>query len=159
MMKPTVYIETTIPSYYFDERADLLRDIQRTRQWWDSEREEYECMISPMVLRELEQGDYPYQEQCLELVSDIPVLEVNEEIEEIVEVYLAHHLMPRHPAADAVHLAFASYYRIDYLLTWNCKHLANARKEGHLKRINERLGLYLPRLVTPQTLQLTEDQR
>jgi predicted nucleic acid-binding protein len=156
-MKPSVYIETTIPSYYHDDRQELARDIQRTREWWDEERGEYECYISAIVLAELDQGDYESKSRCLQLVEDIPILEVTSEVEEIAEVYRASKVMPREPAADAVHLALASYYRMDYLLTWNCRHLANVRKEEHLRLINERLRLHVPRLATPQGLRLKEE--
>lgn len=64
---------------------------------------------------------------------------------EIVEVYIEHQLMPQ----DPLHLALASYYRCDFLLTWNCNHLANANKFNHIKRINTLLGLFVPMLVTP----------
>ena len=127
-MKPTVYIETTIPSYYHDDRPALQRDILRTREWWDVERDGYECFVSPVVLTELDQGDYPNKNDCLSLVADLPVLEILSEIEEISEAYWQHQVMPRRPSGDAAHLAIASYYRVDYVLTWNCKHLANARK-------------------------------
>jgi predicted nucleic acid-binding protein len=157
-MKPTVYIETTIPSYYFDEREDLRRDIARTREWWNRERNEYECFISPIVLAELEHGDYPHRRECMSLVQSLPVLELTDEVEDIAEAYWQQHVMPRKPSGDAAHLAIASHYRIDYLLTWNCKHLANVRKEKHLRILNARLGLWVPRLVTPLNLQLTEDE-
>jgi predicted nucleic acid-binding protein len=153
-MKPTVYIETTVPSYYCDERPELAADIQRTREWWDQERSHYECFISAVVLAELERGDYEGKVRCLQLVEHFPMLDLAPEVEEIAEIYRESKLMPRQPSADAVHLALASYYRIDYLLTWNSVHLANVRKEEHLARLHERLKLHVPRLVTPQTLRL-----
>ncbi len=152
-MRLTVYIETTIQSYYFDDRPELLRDISRTRQWWDHERQDYECFISAVVLDELSEGEYPHQDDCLGLVVNVPRLEINEDVLEIAEVYWAHRLMPRLPVRDAYHLAVASLYRMDVLLTWNCSHLANANKAVHLTRLNQRLGLSVPQLVTPHQLQ------
>ena len=73
-------------------------------------------------------------------------------IAEIVEVYIQQHLMPKDPVGDALHLALASHYKCDFLLTWNCRHLANANKFGHIKRVNVMLGLYVPMLVTPLEL-------
>ncbi len=157
-MNPTVYIETTIPSYYSDERAELAADIARTRQWWDVERFEYECFISPAVLDELLTGAYPKKERCLQLVADIQILAADPEVIDIAEVYRANKLMPRVPSADALHVAFASYYRMDYLLTWNCQHLANARKARHLEELNMRLRLGVPRIVTPDMLRPAEEE-
>jgi predicted nucleic acid-binding protein len=125
-MKPTVYIETTIPSYYHDTRPLQAADITRTRQWWDVERGDYECFISEVVLSELGEGDYPNKEKCLTLLDGIAELAVIEEVERIALVYQARQLMPKLPVRDALHVAVTSYYRMDFLLTWNCRHLANA---------------------------------
>jgi predicted nucleic acid-binding protein len=157
IMKPTVYIETTIPNYYFDRRTVLTQQAARTRQWWDQERDDYECFLSPAVMVELEAGQYAHQKQCLQLVKDLPVLEHIPWIEEITAVYWSRKLMPSPPSADAIHVAFASYYRMDYLLTWNIRHLANVRKDEHLRVINMKLGLHVPRLITPDQLLPTED--
>lgn len=156
-MKKTVYIETTIPSYYHDRRPELIRDVERTREWWDRERQEYECFISAVVVDELSEGEYPFKKECQELVGSIPRLEINEEILEIAEVYWKHGLMSRSPLRDAWHLAIVSYYRIDVLLTWNCRHLANVNKVQHLRRLNLLMDLGVPLLVTPWQLQTTGD--
>jgi predicted nucleic acid-binding protein len=152
IMRPLVYIETTIPSYYCDGRSELAADIARTREWWDNEREGYECFISAVVLEELASGHYPTQDDCLGLITELPLLDVNQEVVEVAEVYRLRGLMPRNPAADALHLALASCYRVDYLLTWNCRHLANANKARRLAELNERMNLGTPRLVTPHQL-------
>jgi predicted nucleic acid-binding protein len=151
-VKPTVYIETTIPSYYCDGRVEFAGEIARTREWWDKEREDYECFISVVVIDELSAGEYPGREACLGLVEGLSVLDVNQEILDIAAAYQAQKLMPHDPAADAIHLALASYYRMEYLLTWNCRHLANARKVRHLESLNARMGLSVPVLATPYML-------
>ena len=156
-MKPTVYIETTIPSYYCDERPAMAGEIARTREWWDRERGDYECFISPVVLDELGAGSYPSQTACLALVEGFPLLEVSSEVVDIAAVYQSHGLMPKAPVRDALHLALPSYYRIDYLLTWNCRHLANANKIRRIETLNLQMGLSVPRLVTPSQLQPVED--
>jgi hypothetical protein len=156
-VKPTVYIETTIPSYYCDRRTELARDITRTREWWDEERHLYEVFISLAVVDELEHGNYPRKNECLGFVRGLPLLDVTPEVEEIAEAYWTHRLMPRPPVRDALHVAIASFYRLDYLLTWNCTHLANANKAVHLEMLNARLHLGLPRLVTPEQLRPLED--
>lgn len=156
-MKPTVYIETTIPSYYCDTRPTLAKDIARTREWWDSERDAYECFTSLFVLEELERGNYPTRAACLELVETLPLLDVARDLDEIAEVYWSNGLMPRPPVRDAYRVAFASFYRMDFLLTWNCTHLANINKAVHLEALNARMHLGLPRLVTPEQLRPLEE--
>lgn len=156
-MKPTVYIETTVPSYYCDDRPELARDIARTRKWWDEERGDYNCFVSSVVVDELSAGRYATKADCLALVAEMPVLRIVPDVLEIARVYQAQSLMPVHPAADSIHLALASYYRMEYLLTWNCRHLANAQKAVHYETINARLHLGLPRLITPHQLEPWED--
>jgi hypothetical protein len=156
-MKPTVYIETTIPSYYYDGRPELTPDIARTRQWWDHERVDYECFISQIVWAELTEGEYPNKEDCLALIADVSVLSITDEIERIAAVYRAQSLMPRLPSRDSLHVAIASFYRMDFLLTWNCRHLANANKVKRLRELNLEMGLSIPQLITPDQLQPLED--
>lgn len=151
-MNPSVYIDTTIPSYYVDTRASVLVHIERTREWWDNERRFYKIFGSQFVLRELQEGGFPGQKEALALMHEIPLLAANPEIEDIVAQYLDNYLMPSADDRDAFHLAFASYYRMDYLLTWNCAHLANVNKRKHVARINQRLGLFVPIITTPLEL-------
>lgn len=156
-MKPTVYIETTIPSYYYDEREVIAKEISRTREWWDAERDGYECFTSPVVFEELQEGSYPHQEECVGLVVDLPSLTLVAQIRDIAATYQARRLMPKEPVRDALHLAVASYYRMDFLLTWNCRHLANATKVRHLERLNQGMGLSVPILTTPFLMQTWEE--
>ena len=88
-------------------------------------------------------------EQCLALLDNVSLVSIEPEITEIVNIYISHHVMPSDPAGDALHLAVASYHKCDFLLTWNCRHLANANKYGHIRRINTLLGLFIPNIVTP----------
>lgn len=156
-MKPLVYIETTIPSYYFEVRPGLAADAARTREWWDRERDRYDCYISPIVLDELNQGDYPTKKDCLSLVAGLPLLTVNQEVLDIAKVYQERSLTPKNPVRDALHVALASYYRVDFLLTWNCRHIANANKARHMEKLNAQMHLGLPLLVTPHLLRLLEE--
>jgi predicted nucleic acid-binding protein len=100
----------------------------------------------------LSRGRFPGRNDALKLVSDLELLPIVEEIEEIVTVYVSHCLMPKDAVGDALHLAVASFYGCDYLLTWNCRHLANANKYRHMRRINAMLDLIMPSLVTPLEL-------
>jgi predicted nucleic acid-binding protein len=157
-MKPTVYVDTTIPSYYVDQRETLRLHIDRTRHWWDTERPQYQVFVSDLVVLELQEGDYPSKSDALALVASIPRLAPAPAVGEIVAAYLTHRLMPRQDLRDAFHLAFASFYKVDFLLTWNCQHLANARKQQHIRTVNSVLGLSSPLIVTPLELVITEDE-
>ena len=157
-MRRRVYVETSILSYYCEIRKDpeSITKRQWTRDWWDNHRQNYEVVISPSVIDELERGDYPTKGETLRLVQGIPLLEITDEIEDIVAEYLSHKLMPKDPAGDALHLALASYYQCHFLLTWNCEHLANANKFEHIRHINTLLGLFVPTIITPYELMYEE---
>ena len=116
----------------------------------------YELVTSEGVIAELEEGKYPTQAEAVKLVRGLPRLDVPDEIAEIIDTYINNHLMPRERIGDALHLALASYHKCDFLLTWNCSHIANANKFEHIRIINTRLGLFVPSLVTPIEL-CTED--
>ena len=157
-MTRRVYIETTIPSFYFETRSEpeMIARREWTRRWWDGADARYELVTSEAVLEELARGDFPAREDCMRLVEDVPLLPIEPAVAEIVRTYIARQVMPSSPVGDALHLAVASYHRCDFLLTWNCRHLANANKFDHIRRVNGMLGLFVPSLVTPLEL-LEED--
>jgi hypothetical protein len=149
-----VYLETTFFSFYHDERTApaivAMRDW--TRQFWDERRKEYDLVASEAVLGELRKGGAYHKETALQMALTIPLLPAGTEIDGIVRAYIKHQVMPKDPAGDALHLALASFHACDYLVTWNCRHLANANKFGHIRDLNRQLGLKSPDLVTPQEL-------
>jgi predicted nucleic acid-binding protein len=158
-MKPRVYIETTIPSFYHERRTspDMVARREWTRQWWDFNRAAYELVTSEAVLDELERGAYPQKEEALNLMANLPLVSIDPAVVEVVTTYIQHTVMPADPAGDAMHLAIASLHKCDFLLTWNCQNLANANKFGHIRRINGMLGLFVPALITPLELLELED--
>ena len=91
-------------------------------------------------------------------MQGLPLLAIEPGILEIVATYARHKLMPADPGGDALHLALASYHKCDFLVTWNCQHLANANKFGHIRRVNTMLGLFVPALVTPLELLGEDDE-
>jgi predicted nucleic acid-binding protein len=103
-------------------------------------------------LIELERGNYPQKEKVIRLVKGVSILPIVSEIEDIVGDYLRNYLMPKTDMGDAFHLAYASFYKIDYLLTWNCNHLANVNKKEHIDAINRKLKLFIPEIITPVQL-------
>ena len=153
-MAGKVYVETSVIGAYFEERQDVESIAQRhwSRRWWDEERTQYEVLVSEAVVDELSHPDNPKSSECLMLIMDIPRLPIVDELRDIVKYYIAHHVMPRDPVGDALHLALASYHKCDYLLTWNCSHIANPNKFGLIRIVNSALGLYVPALVTPNQL-------
>lgn len=154
MNKPRVYIETTIPSFYHEARTspDIVARRDWTRRWWDEAPDRYELVTSPAVLDELAGGLPDRGTMRLDLVRTLPLLPIEPAIIEIVQAYIRYKLMPADPGGDAMHLALASYHKCDFLVTWNCRHLANANKFGHIRRVNTMLGLFVPSLVTPLEL-------
>ncbi len=151
-MKKSVYIDTTVPSYRFDERESLKYPCDITKKWWDEERRNFEIFTSLETIAELNRGDYPRKDEILDFARTIKQLKPDKEIIEIAIYYVENKLMPKDVEGDAVHLAYASYYKTDYLLTWNCNHLANANKKQHIKIINTRLELFTPEIITPLEL-------
>jgi hypothetical protein len=153
-MIESVYVETSIFSFYHERRKSPAVTAMRdwTRRWWDEHRQRYDVATSTAVLAELDSGGLPHRGDALAMALALPAIPVQDEIQEIVEVYIVHQVMPKDPVGDAPHLALASFHKFDYLLTWNCRHLANANKFGHIRRINTLLGLHVPMLVTPLKL-------
>lgn len=158
-MSRTVYVETTIPSFYYEVRTEPEMVARRnwTRAWWDGQRHAYELVTSEAVLDELEAGTFPNQDQALALLAEVPLVSVEPTVIEIVEAYIQRLVMPQDPTGDALHLALASFHKCDFLLTWNVRHLANANKFVHIRRVNTLLGLFSPTLVTPLELLAGEE--
>ena len=149
-----VYIETSIPSFFYETRQEpeMVAMKHWTRKWWAQYPGTYEVVTSDGVIAELKEGEYPTQKDAISLVNDLPRVNIPNEIADIVDTYIANHLMPQERLGDALHLALASYHKCDFLLTWNCSHIANANKFEHIRIINTRLGLFVPALVTPMIL-------
>jgi hypothetical protein len=154
MTKFRVYIETSIPSFYHEDRQDAAAVARKewTRQWWDDKRCQYDAVSSQAVWDELNEGNYAKKDKCLALVKELPFLPVEPEIATIVQTYLQRRLMPREAGGDALHLALASYHKCDILLTWNCRHLANVNKFNHIRYVNTLLGCFVPIITTPLEL-------
>lgn len=153
--KSTLYLETTIPSYL---AAKPSRDIiiaghqQVTNEWWNEEKELFKIYISQTVLLEAKAGDPHAAELRTNYLEGIEILPITEEIEIIAKEYLTVLQIPTKSALDAVHLAYAVFYNLDYLLTWNCKHLAHGEVRKKIKKHNDSIGLETPEIVTPNEL-------
>lgn len=151
----TVYIETTIPSYL---SARTSRDIvvaghqQLTYDWWQNHKARYDLFISEAVIQEASKGDPDAAERRMAYISGLPVLPISREIMILAEQYLAVLSISRKAALDAVHLACCVKHKIDFMLTWNCKHLAHGSVIKRLNEYNMEHRLFLPTIVTPDEL-------
>ena len=154
-MKPSVYIETTIISYL---TAKPSRDLiiaahqQITIEWWTDVRPQVDCCVSAFVIDEASRGDVTYAQKRLAEIADFTVLEVNEQIEDLAQQYFAALQIPEKAKIDAFHLAVAAWHRMDYVLSWNCKHIASGRVQKTLREINTQLGVHTPVVCTPEEL-------
>lgn len=153
-MKPRVYVETTIPSFYHEERpqTDMIARRNWTREWWDTRRHDYELVTSAAVIGELSLAVPLKGSQLLTMLADVTRLDLTTDVEVIEAEYVRRKLMPAKRSGDATHLAAASYYGCHFLVTWNCAHLANANKFEHIRHVNNLLGLATPVLTTPLEL-------
>lgn len=151
-MNNIVYLDSTVPSYLVDERESLKTYTEVTRRWWMEERGRFTLRTTEATVAELSQGDYPNKEKALRSVEDVPLFPPHGRVIEVAQMYLDNYLMPQDLQGDALHLAYASFYKADFLMTWNCNHLANANKRRHIRVTNARLVLFVPEITTPLEL-------
>lgn len=157
---PSVYIETTIPSYYHSMRVSpqALAWRAQTRHWWDHHRHRYELVTSLAVIQELEAAPSGRAASRVAMLSGVELLAIDEVVNSTAQYYLDQKLMPSSARVDALHVALASCHRIDFVLTWNCRHIANANKTRHLGVLSARRGLHVPVLTTPYNLTQEDPQ-
>lgn len=151
-----VYLDTSIPSFYFDERADsnLYRNL--TREWWEKRSKDFYICTSVVTLNELKAENFPNQDQAIKFLDKVAFLPINDPVMEIARHYIEHLLAPKEDVekfkGDAIHMAACAFYKVEYLLTWNQRHLANINKLRQLKIMNARLDLETPAIITPEQL-------
>ena len=156
-----LYIESTIPSYVVARPArDLLQAArqQLTRDWWEFKRDPHELFSSQVVLDEIAFGEPAMAKLRLRVLENVPLLRVTEEVKEIARKVLDSGLLPRSADRDATHIALASAYEMDILLSWNCRHIANATIQARLRRLVESGGFTLPVICTPEELMENENE-
>src|SRR5947209_8696857 len=154
-MKPRVYLETTIPSYLTAwPSRDLVRAAhqQITREWWQQRRDKFELFIAQVVVRECQAGDPDAAAQRLEVLRDLPLLEQTEEVTALAQALLEQVPLPERAAVDALHIAVATVHGMNYLLTWNCTHIANAALRGQIESVCRAAGYEPPAICTPEEL-------
>ena len=154
-MSETVYIETSVIGYLTVRPSNnliLMANLEITRKWWDTRRSQFTLYISQVVLDEARQGDPEMASKRLEILQNISVLELTEAIQDLGMQFLTRSNLPAKASDDAIHIAAATVHGLDYLLTWNCKHIANAQIQKKLTEICLNFGYKLPTICTPYEL-------
>jgi predicted nucleic acid-binding protein len=154
-MPNRVYIETTIASYL---TARPSRDVviaghqQTTHEWWNGRRQSYELCVSEVVLEEAALGDPEAAQQRLEILSSMSLLQIAPEALSLAEALVQAGALPKQAAHDALHIAVAAVNGIPYLMTWNCRHLANATMRPVIESVCAAKGFKAPIICTPEEL-------
>jgi len=154
-MTETVYIETSILGYLTARSTKnliLAANMEITKDWWEFRRSVFTLYTSEAVLDEVAQGDAEIATQRLDILRDFPLLELNQAVQVLAAQFLTRSNLPPKAKVDAIHIAAATVHGMDYLLTWNCKHIANAQIQGKLAEISLDVGYVLPVLCTPNEL-------
>ena len=154
-MKPRVYLETTIPSYL---TAWVSRDLvtaghqQTTREWWDARRKDFDFFVSQFVIDEAGAGDPDAARRRLEMLVNVPLLDPGPDVHTLAGELMKRVPLPPNAAADSLHIAIATIHGIDYLLTWNCTHIANAALRPRIEGVCRDYGYEPPVICTPEEL-------
>jgi predicted nucleic acid-binding protein len=155
MKNGSVYLETTVVSYYTARPArDIIQLAHQeiTRRWWLHACRRFDIFISELVIEEAAAGDPSAAKHRLEVLSGFPLLQLNDAVENLTVAYMNGLNLPEKYARDAAHVAVAAIHGIDYLVTWNCTHIANGEIIKKLIRINAQLGYATPIICTPEEL-------
>ena len=154
-MKPSLYLETTIPSYLVSRPS---RDVvvaarqEITRQWWEGRKADFRIVVSQVVLDEAAVGDREAAAKRLSVLKAFPLLTLNDEVVSLAEDILRSRVLPRKAARDAAHIAVSAVHAVGFLLTWNCAHLANAEMFPLVEKICLSAGYKCPVICTPDEL-------
>ncbi|MCD4784948.1 MAG: type II toxin-antitoxin system VapC family toxin [Candidatus Eremiobacteraeota bacterium] len=154
-MKAKLYLETTIPSYLISRPSrDLIvaAHQQITRDWWEKRRLDFEIFISQFVLDEAGQGDEEASQKRLETLSEFNILDITDEVTNLTAEILLSGIIPQKSATDAAHIAIATIHKMNFLLTWNCAHLANAEIWIAIYSVCGSKGYECPIICTPEEL-------
>ena len=155
MDKPKVYVETSFVSVLTARPSrDVLAAANQTLsfEWWEIRRAYFDLLISPAVRAEAQRGNPEAARRRLELIADLPMLEVDENALDLQKALIARGALPTNPEIDAFHVAIAAVNGIDYLLTWNCAHIANAAMRPLIEAVCRENGYQPPIICTPSEL-------
>jgi len=154
-MKPTVYVETTVISYLTSRPS---RDLvvaghqETTRSWWAGGLPFFEPYVSPTVMEEISRGDQEFAATRLEAVAGFGILELVPDVRELANLYFEKLQLAERARADSYHLAFAAWHGMDFLVTWNCSHIASGFVRREIRKINSGWKIESPYICTPEEL-------
>jgi hypothetical protein len=151
----TLYLENTIVSYLTAKPSGDVRvrvHQETTRRWWRTRRKEFQIFVSPLVLEEAAAGDQIAARRRTRLLRRLPQVAITDSVSRIAETLVDRGAIPRVAEVDAVHVALAAVHGLDYLLTWNCKHIANATKRVEIEELCREQGFEPPVICTPEEL-------
>jgi predicted nucleic acid-binding protein len=151
----TVYIETSIISYMRQKPSTQVVLAARqllTHQWWNDERSNYQLVASQLVIDEASAGDPTLAAERLHLLAEIPLLPLDPVIADIADEIMSRAILPEKARTDALHIATVAHHRIQYLLTWNCRHIANARILPRIHDVLNDLSIPVPVICTPEEM-------
>ncbi|MHB1424595.1 MAG: type II toxin-antitoxin system VapC family toxin [Gemmataceae bacterium] len=154
-MKPTVYLETTVIGYLAMRVSSLLRvaaNQQTTRDWRDTNRQRFALFVSRFVVDECSDGDTFAAQERLVYLEGIPLLQISDEVNSLAESLVVGIPLPEKAGIDALHISIAAVHGIQYLLTWNCKHIANPSLRPRIESFCRAKGYEPPVICTPQEL-------
>jgi len=154
-MKPTVYIETSVISYltaYMSRDLVVAAHQQLTQDWWKQALPQLEAYISSVVLEEISQGDSDAAARRTKVVGSFGILEVVPEVKELADLYFTAIDISEKARADSYHLALSVYHGMDYLVTWNCTHIAGGKVKRIIDVVNSKRGVNTPVICTPEEL-------
>ncbi len=160
-MKPTVYIETSIFGYLAMRGSSLLQvaaNQQMTRDWWDNYRGRYEVFVSRFVVNECSAGDPVAAKERLVFLAGIPLLQVSDAVNKLSKALLDGVPLPEKASVHALHISIAATNSIEYLLTWNCTHIANPALRKRIERVCLEEGYDPPVVCTPLELMEIYDE-
>lgn len=160
-MKQKVYLETTIPSFVtsLPSRDIVIAGKQEvSREWWRDRRELFDLYVASFVIEEAKKGDAEAAARRIELISSIPVLAIDEEVTRLAEAIISEGVIPKKSSPDAFHIAIATRHGMDFLLTWNCTHIANAQILKRIAKVVNILGYEIPVICTPYELMDDENE-
>jgi len=154
-VKQRVYIETTIVSYLVSRPSSDVRVAANqvtTLDWWEQRRESFDLFTSEFVLAEASLGESSIAARRMGILSDLPELEITDEVRVLGDALLNEGPIPPNAEIDAYHIATAAVNGMDYLLTWNCTHIANAAMRSDIESVCRNQGYEPPTICTPQEL-------
>lgn len=157
-MKPTVYVETSVLSYLTARPSNDLRAMANrsaTAEWWETRSSHYKVVVSDLVVSEAGRGHPDAAERRLAALAGLPLLEISDRVRVLAMALIDSHALPQKAEADAYRVAIAAANGVDYLLTWNCAHIANAHTRPKIEATCRALGYEPPVICTP--LELIED--